>query len=102
MTGSPDIGRQRTTQQEAAKQHDPAGGMAGGRRAAGSRDSDGRPSGIADVELAGPVRAGDERGSRLWPARGRVSAPAMEVEGRGLLRAVTPRIEVEIDPRGLG
>src|SRR3954447_22624105 len=75
--------------------------MAGGRRAAGSRYSDGRPGGVADLELTGPVRAGEERGSRLWPARGRLSAPALEVEGHGLLRAVIPRIEVEIEPRGL-
>ncbi len=75
--------------------------MAGGRRPVGNRDGDSRPIGIADVELAGPVRAGDERGSRLRPARGRASAPAMEVEGRRLLRAGIPGIEVEIEPRGL-
>ena len=75
--------------------------MAGGRRPAGNWDGDRRPIGIADVELAGPVRAGDERGSRLWSARGRASAPAMEVEGRRLLGAVIPRIEVEIEPSGL-
>src|SRR3954462_8338362 len=101
MTSSPDIRRQCRTQQEAAKQHDPAGGMAGGRRPAGNRDGDGGPIGIAAVELAGQGRSGDERGWRLWPARGRASAPAMEVEGRGLRRAVIPRIEVEIEPRGL-
>src|SRR3954454_963607 len=79
----------------------PPVGRPAGPRPAGSRDGDSRRIGISDVELAGPVRAGDERGSRLWPARGRAGAPAMEVERRGSLRAVIPRIEVEIEPRGL-
>ena len=83
LAGSPDVGRNRSSQQNAANQHDPGAHIAGSDRAAGDRDGNHRPGGIAHVERTRPVQTTSKRTLRVRADRNHPRARAVKVKRRG-------------------
>ena len=103
LAGSPDVGRDRSGQQNAANQHDPGAHIAGSDRAAGDRDGNHRPGGIAHGERTRPVQTAGKRTLRVRADRNHLRARAVEVKrAGGGYRRRGGRKEVEIETRHVG
>ena len=103
LAGSPDIGRNRSGQQNAANQHDPGAHIVGSDRAAGDRDGNHRPGGIAHVERTRPVQTTSKRTLRVRADRNHLRARAVEVKrGGGATRRWRQVEEKEVETGHVG
>ena len=82
LAGSPDVGRDRSGQQNAANQHDPGAHIVWSDRAAGDRDGNHRPGGIAHGERTRPVQTTSKRTLRVRADRNHLRARAVKVKRR--------------------